>query len=167
MKKLLAAVAVAAMLAPGSAGAATDVAAVGQGNGTITRTNGTCSAPLALTFNVRSNVAAVTESWGPGGPNTESCALATILRLYPTTTAPVPAVQQCLPGISIHSGGAWTLSQSGQTYTMQRTYRLCNGKQIFDKIVVTVQATRLVYSNTYAENGVTLVTVTANVPRIA
>lgn len=166
MRKLLLALAVAAMFAPATGHAATDVAAAAQGTGTMKFTGTTCTAPLAVSFNVRSNNAIVTENWGPGGPGIEACALSTLFNQYSAETSPVPTAQQCLPGVGISTGAPLTLSQSGQTYTMQRSYRTCSGKNIVDKIVVTVQPSRLVYSHTYTENGVALITATANLPRI-
>lgn len=37
---------------------------------------------------------------------------------------------------------------------MQSSFRLCNGKQVVDKIVVTVQPTRLLYAHTYLRPGI-------------
>ncbi|HEX9697375.1 MAG TPA: hypothetical protein VGB64_13810 [Actinomycetota bacterium] len=166
MRKLFIALAI-AVFGAGSAGAATDVAAAAQGTGTLKYSTVTCTAPLAVTFNVRSNQAAVTETWGSGNPGVEACAIGMLTFQYEADTTPYPPVQQCLPGISISTGAPFTLNQSGSTYTLQSTYRLCNGKQVVDRIVVTVQPARLVYAHTLTEAGVTLVNVSANLPRLA
>lgn len=167
MRKLLLVIAVAALFAPAPGAAATDVAAVAQGNGTMKYGGATCVAPLAVSINVRSNTAVVTENWGPGGPGVEACALTTLFNQYAVDTTPMPPVQQCIQGAGISTGPSFTLSQSGQTYTIQGGYRTCNGKTITDKIVVTVQATRLIYGHTYSENGVAVITVNASLPRVA
>lgn len=167
MKRLFVVLSITAAFASASAGAATDVAAVAQGTGTLKYAGVTCTAPLAVTFNVRSNQAVVTENWGSGSPGIEACGIGTLQFQYATDTLPWPALQHCAQGASISTGAPFTLSQSGQVYTMQSTYRRCNGKQVLDKIVVTVQPGRLVYAHTYSEAGVAVITVTGTLPRIA
>ncbi|HVL91402.1 MAG TPA: hypothetical protein VM841_14320 [Actinomycetota bacterium] len=168
MKRLLLALAAVALLVPAAAPAATDVAAVGQGNGTIKVNNLTCAAPLAVTLNVRSNVGVVTENWGPGNPSPLlDCIFMPVFGQYEADNTPVPPVQQCVQGAGLSTGMPYVLSQSGSTYTFTGSTRLCNGKQVLDRVSITVQTTRLVYSHTWSENGVAIVTVNANIPRLA
>lgn len=146
-KKLIALAALFAMAAAGPAPGATDIAAAGQGNATISIAGTTCSAPMALTLNVRSNTAVVTEAWGPGGAQLP-CGFMPLFGQYAAHTVPHPPVKQCVDGAGISTGTGYTLSQSGQTYTVQGTYRLCNNRNVVEKLVVQVQPARLVYSHT-------------------
>lgn len=168
MRRLsLVAACVAALFIAGPAGAATDVAAAGQGTGTLKHDGVTCTGPLAVSINVRSNQAVVTETWGPGNPGIEACTAGSLFYQYEADTAPYPPVQQCLPGFSFTTGNPYTLSQIGQVYTLQSSFRLCSGAQVVDKIVVTVQATRIVYKHTYTSGGVVEVDASGSVPRTA
>lgn len=168
MRRVFIALAVMVLIGPGAAGAATDVAAAGQGNGTLKYRGVTCAAPLAVSINVRSNQAAVTETWGPGTPGVEACAVGTLQFQHEADTTPFPPIQQCLPGgLALTTPNPYVLTQSGTTYTLQSSFRLCSGKQVIDKVSVTVQPTRLVFTHTYAEGGVVLVTASGSVPRLA
>lgn len=167
MKRLFVALSITAALASATAGAATDVAAVAHGTGLLKHSGVTCTAPLAVTLNVRSNQAVVTENWGSGSPGLEACGIGALQFQYQADTIPWPSTRQCSELLAVSTGAPFTLAQTGQTYTLQSTYTRCNGKQVVDKVVVTVQPARLLYSHTYSEAGVALITVTATLPRVA
>lgn len=165
MRRFLFVVACVVLPVAGPAGAATDVAAAGQGTGTLKHDGVTCTGPLAVSINVRSNQAVVTETWGPGNPGIEACTAGALFYQYEADTVALPPVQQCLQGISITTGNPFTLSQVGQVYTLQSSYRLCSGVQVVDKVVVTVQATRIVYKHTFTRGAVVEVDASGSVPR--
>lgn len=171
MKRLLACIAIAS-LAAGSSPAATDTHAAAQGNGRLVYADGsstvTCVAPLAVSLAVRANLAVVTESWGPGSPGTETCAVPTIGFQYFATNA-YPGVRQCIPGASNVTMAVfdYRLSQVDSTYTLRSTGTTCSGRRLADTISVTVRPASLAYSHVYSENEVELVRATGTLPRVA
>lgn len=167
MKRFLLLIALMVLSVTGHAGAATDVAAAGHGTGTLKHDGVTCTGPLAVSINVRANHAVVTENWGPGNPGIEACTAGSLFYQYEADTAPYPPVQQCMPNFAITTGNAYTLTQVGQVYTLQASYRLCSGKQAVDRIVVTVKPTQIIYKHTYTNGTVVEVDASGTVPRVA
>ncbi|HVL91401.1 MAG TPA: hypothetical protein VM841_14315 [Actinomycetota bacterium] len=144
MKRLALVLTALALLGPSSSPAASDATAAGHGNGSATYAGVTCNAPVAITFVVRASAAVISDTWGAG-----------------TTPA------ACTPVGGVMVAGSSALSQSGSTYTAQSSYTGTDGAPMTDKVVVTVQSNRLVYSRTVTRSGIVVESASANVPRVA
>jgi hypothetical protein len=167
-RSILVVLAVFAALSGSSARAATDTHLVAQGNGTLAYGSPavTCTGPAAVSFVVQSNEALYTESWGAGSPGVEACAVGA-MTFFALDTNAMPTVQQCVQpygGIIIPG---YILSQTGTTYTLQSTFRLCNGTNTVDKIVIVVRTANITFTHTYTEGSAVLVRATGTIARIA